>query len=94
MNVKEITKLQKEHGFYGTQEIINDGTVWHMEGGMGRHAMDTLWTGATMLPKKDFRNAYGGHVPSRDMIKDGSTGSKENCINFWNKYKDSGILIW
>ena len=94
MNVKKITKLQKEHGFYDVQQLINDGTVWHMEGGMGRHAMDTLTAGATMLPKKYFCNAYGGLVPSRDMIKDGSTGSKENCIYFWNKYKDSGILIW
>ena len=94
MNVKEITKLQKEHGFYDVQQIINNGTVWHMEGSMGRYAMDTLQLGATMLPKKDFSNAYGGHIPSRDMIKDGSTGSKEKCINFWNNHKDMEMLIW
>jgi len=40
LNYSRITKLQKENGFSEMQNLINSGTVWKMEGAMGRKAME------------------------------------------------------
>lgn len=83
MNVKTIKKLQKENGVSELQEMINSGTAWKMEGFIGRSAMDALKSGACMLPLVSHRDFWGNLVPSRRMVKAGSTGSFQNSLRFW-----------
>lgn len=83
MNLTKVKKLQKQFGFDGIQELINNGSAWTMEGAIGREATHTLQIGATLLPDKSFTGPYGNFVPSRKMVKDGTTGSRMNCIRYW-----------
>ena len=83
MNHNKITKLQKLNGFYEMQQLINTGTVWQMEGSMGRHAMYLLEVGACMLPKRAHRDFYGNRIPSRDDLKQGSKGTYQNTVSFY-----------
>lgn len=83
MNYKSILKRQKESGFADMQALINNGSVWQMEGSMGREAMRLLECGACMLPKKSYRDYYGNRIPSRDELKTGSRGTYANSVNFY-----------
>ena len=84
MTIQEITKLQKANGSWETQELINSGLVWKMEGSMGRHAMSLLEMGACYLPKEPKTDYYGNRVPSRDWLEAGSKGTLENTINYYS----------
>jgi hypothetical protein len=46
MKITDIRKLQAAAGYDKMQNIIETGMVWHMEGSMGREAMDLLRVGA------------------------------------------------
>lgn len=84
MNWKTIKKMQDEYGYTDLQELINTGLAWRMEGSVGRTAMSSLQSGACMLPKESFRDAYGNKVPSRDELKEGSTGTYQNTVKFYS----------
>jgi hypothetical protein len=86
MNYSTIKKLQKEFGFDGIQSLINTGDIWKMEGSMGRYAMELLTTGACMLPKKAYRDFYGNRVPSRDELVNGSKGTYNNSVRFYETH--------
>jgi hypothetical protein len=83
MNIRTIHRLQKESGLDIIQSYINNGSVWQMEGSMGRKAMELLESGACMLPKKSFTDYYGNRIPSRDDLKHGSKGTYLNAVRFW-----------
>jgi hypothetical protein len=83
MNIRTIHRLQKESGLDIIQSYINNGSVWQMEGSMGRKAMELLESGACMLPKKSFTDYYGNRIPSRDDLKQGSKGTYLNAVRFW-----------
>ncbi|NBW77228.1 MAG: hypothetical protein EBR34_15755 [Sphingomonadaceae bacterium] len=85
MNWKTIKKMQDEYGYTQLQDLINNGTAWLMEGSVGRTAMSALQSGACMLPKKVYYDAYGSKVPSRDMLKEGSTGTYQNTVKFYSE---------
>ena len=57
------------------QRIINDGSVWHMEGSLGREAMGYLEAGYCELGEKSFRDYWGNRIPSRYEVKAGTTGA-------------------
>ena len=84
MNIKTIYKMQGEYGISYYQKLINDGSIWHMEGSMGRYAIDLLNSGACMLPKTATSDAYGNKIPSRDKLVSGTKGTFENSVNFWS----------
>lgn len=84
MRYNKIKGLQKEHNLAELQGQINDGSVWKMEGSMGRFAMHYLREGVCMLPKISHRDAYGNRVPSREEVTDESAGSYKNCVKFWS----------
>lgn len=84
MKIQTIRKHQKEQGFSEMQSLIDSGIVWKMEGTMGRSAMDLLRCGACFLPKKAYKDYYGNTVPSRDMVKAGTTGSYQNSVNYYS----------
>jgi hypothetical protein len=57
------------------QELINNGSVWHMEGSLGREAMGYLKDGLCELGEKSFRDYWGNRVPSRFEVQAGTTGA-------------------
>jgi hypothetical protein len=59
------------------QRAINNGTVWHMQGSMGRAAMDMIRAGDCVLGTKAHRDYWGNIVPSRFDVKPGTVGSLE-----------------
>lgn len=84
MDVRTIYRRQKECGLDAMQQMINNGSVWKMEGSMGREAMRLLESGACMLPKKAFTDYYGNRVPSRDELKQGTKGTYANAAKYWS----------
>ena len=93
MNLKEIEALQEENGISEMQGMINSGTAWHMEGSIGRGAMSLLKSGACMLPEEHKKDAYGNIVPARTDLKEGTTGTFQNSVNFWNKVEAGEIEL-
>lgn len=87
MRVTDLIKLQEESGVYEIQRMIDDGSVWHMEGSMGRHAMSLLRSGECYLPEASHRDAYGNRIPSRSELAKGTRGTIENSIKYY-KQKD------
>lgn len=84
MNYQTIIRLQKEYGVREMQQLINSGVAWKMEGSIGRKAMRLLKCGACMLPKEFHKDYYGNTVPSRDVLKEGTTGTYKNSVLFWS----------
>lgn len=87
MNYQQIKSIQIEQGIWPMQEWINSGAAWRLEGSVGREASYFLEIGACMLPKTSMVNAYGGVVPSRDMVEKGSKGSFQNSVKYYSNYK-------
>lgn len=85
MNYKTIRRHQIEQGYDQWQFLIDNGTIWHMEGSMGREAMHLLEVGACMLPKKPTRDHYGNYIPSRDELKQGTKGTYKNSVRFYTQ---------
>ena len=85
LKFNQIIKLQKSYGVEGLQESINLGTCWRLEGSNGRFAMSCLEAGVCMLPLEPKNDYYGNRVPSRSMLKQGTKGTFQNSVNFWNR---------
>ena len=81
---KEIIDLQERGGVSDTQEMINNGSAWLMEGSVGRYAMDCLRSGACFLSEKVHYDYYGNRIPSIDEVKDGSVGSLPLSSMYWS----------
>lgn len=88
MNLSQITKLQKEHGVDEMQNLIDTGSVWKLEGSMGRYAMNLLERGVCMLPLEDKYDYYGNRIPSRDKLQPGTKGTFQNSKRFWCDFID------
>jgi hypothetical protein len=93
MHYQKIKQWQADYDLTGTQNSINDGSAWTLEGSVGRHAMSTLESGATMLPKEAKYGSYGQKIPSRDEVKAGTKGSFKACSNFWDKVESGEINL-
>jgi hypothetical protein len=89
LTINKIRKLQAQAGLSQMQNLIDTGDVWHLEGTMGRMAMDYLKCGACFLPDEAHRDYWGNTVPSRKMVKEGTTGSLTNSINYWEEYNEN-----
>jgi len=57
------------------QRLINSGAVWHLEGWIGRMAMEAINSGDCCLGPKGHFDAYGEYVPSRSEVMPGTPGS-------------------
>lgn len=93
MNHNRIKKLQNEYGYSDMQEMINSGIAWRMEGSIGRQAMSLLECGACMLPKEMHKDYYGNTIPSREMLREGTKGTYQNCKDFWTKVYEGEIYL-
>jgi len=89
----QIIILQRYYGVTETQDSINSGQCWLMEGSQGRFAMNMLEAGVCMLPLVPRRDYYGNTVPPRNVIKSGATGSFANSQNFWQKVEDGNYEV-
>ena len=88
MTEQQINEKQKAAGVYEMQTYILDGSVWSMEGSMGRAAMNGLETGEFYLPEKATQDFYGNHIPGRGALKPGSEGTLENSSDYWESVLD------
>lgn len=88
ITIEKIKEFQKGYNITQTQEMIESGQIWKMEGSMGRFAMQCLEAGICFLGETPRYDYYGNLVPSRKMIAEGSTGSLTNAQNFWQKVED------
>lgn len=84
MNIQTIYSRQKSAGVDYMQRLINNGSIWKMEGSMGREAMRLLEAGICMLPKKSFTDYYGNRIPSRDELKGCTKGTYANAVRYWS----------
>ena len=84
MKFQTIKKLQKLYGYAEMQKMIDTGMAWHMNGSYGRAATDCLKVGACMLPTISRRDAYGNTIPSRYQVKEFTTGSYKNSVEFYS----------
>lgn len=85
MNIQTIRRHQQEQGYDQWQHLIDNGSIWHFEGSMGREAMHLLEVGACMLPKVAHRDYYGNRIPSRDELKEGTKGTYKNCVRYYTE---------
>jgi hypothetical protein len=93
LTLEEITELQKQYGLKQTQDWINSGICWLLEGAVGRHAWDTLESGACMLPNEEHKDYYGNPIPSREDVKATTRGSLENSQLFWQGVMEGSIEL-
>lgn len=87
MTIKQITELQKTNGVYEIQEVINNGSIWMIEGSHGRRAMEYLNAGVCYLPLKRYYDYWGNLCPSRSELKKGNIGSLQHAKSFWSDPK-------
>ena len=66
------------------QSMIDNGSVWLLEGSMGRLAMSMLESGECILPLIDHRDYYGNIIPSRNRLVDGTKGTLGRAERFYN----------
>ena len=93
LTLDQIIAMQKHYGVTGTQESINTGLSWHMEGSVGRFANDCIESGICMLPEVRHRDYYGNTVPSRNDLKPGSKGTLENSQAFWKRVEEGNFEV-
>jgi len=88
LTYSQIKSLQKGYKVTQTQEAINSGLCWQLEGSFGRFAMSCIDAGVCMLPKARKRDYYGNIIPSRSDLKKGTKGTFQYSCNFWQKVWD------
>lgn len=93
MNYNRIKSLQKEYGYDEMQAMIDNGSVWRLEGSMGRSAMGCLESGACMLPKQVHSDYYGNRIPARHELKEGTKGTYQNAKEFWEQVENGEIFL-
>lgn len=93
LTIEQITELQEQYGYKETQDWINNGLVWKLEGAVGRHAWDCLGSGICMFPEEQHTDYYGNPIPSRKDVKATTRGSLENSQMFWQGVLEGSIEL-
>ena len=91
MTIERIAELQDANGLKEMQDMINSGQAWLMEGSYGRAAMQNLELGACMLPEVRHKDYYGNPIPSRKDMVQGTKGTLEHSINFWDRFENGEV---
>ena len=68
MNVNDIIDYEdgeqdQEDTVAMFQDMINDGSVWRLQGSYGRTAMDMIRAGLCVLGEEGHRDYWGNYVP-------------------------------
>lgn len=61
------------------QDLIDAGTIWHLEGAAGRAALDAINAGEAILGPRPVRDYWGNLVPAWWMVEPGTPGSPEHA---------------
>jgi hypothetical protein len=73
-----VDPVESARDYYvSLQRVINDGSIWHMEGSAGRNAMDAIKMGYVMVGVEARKDYWGNTVPARSMLEAGSFGTRE-----------------
>ena len=74
INIKDVIAWEngtmtpdRERKFF--QKMVNEGTVWSLQGMYGRRAHDLLNAGEIDYPTKKTHDYYGNPIPTRDDIR-------------------------
>jgi hypothetical protein len=59
------------------QKMIDNGSVWRLQGSYGRQAMELIKSGQCILGPEGFHDYWGNYIPSRFEVKPGTKGSVE-----------------
>jgi hypothetical protein len=78
---EELDGIDDEAQAIAMQKMINSGTVWHLEGAMGRAAMDFINAGLCMLGVEGHKDFWGNYVPGRYEVKAGTKGSYDFVVD-------------
>lgn len=73
----ESGELSEDQAIELFQRLIDDGSVWKLQGSYGRTAMELIQAGRCTLGPIGHRDFYGNYVPSRDEVQPGIPGSPE-----------------
>lgn len=71
----ENGELDEESEIEFYQKIINDGSVWKLQGSHGRRAMQLIEARLCELGEVGHYDYWGNYVPSRYEVKPGTKGS-------------------
>lgn len=63
-------RLSEERIIDLIQSLIDDGSVWRLQGFYGRLAHELIEAGHCTLGPTSHRDFYGNRVPSRDEVED------------------------
>ena len=66
------------------QRAINAG-MWSLQGSYGRSMMHAIECGHCLLGRRDHRDYYGNHIPSRDQVQAGTKGSHSFVVERMGK---------
>jgi hypothetical protein len=58
------------------QRQVNNGTIWSMQGSMGRAAMDAIQSGRILVGLQPHKDYWGNTVPGRDQLEAGTKGTR------------------
>ena len=61
---------------FSTQDLIETGMAWRLEGHIGRQCMAAIEDGRAVLGTVPHRDYYGNRVPSRFEVQQGTLGSQ------------------
>jgi len=67
-----------------TQELIDSGQAWLMEGHIGRQCMAAIENGYAVLGPTAQRDYWGNRIPARTEVQPGTLGS----IEYANKLRE------
>ena len=77
---RKATKFELPAEVIQLQRLINSGEIWKFEGSAGRAAMFEIRVGNNMCASTPCRDYWGNLVPSRDMVKPGTQGSRGRVV--------------
>ena len=75
----EAGELDEQAAIEAFQGMIDDGSVWLLQGSYGRQAMAYIDAGLCALGPRAHHDYYGNRVPGREDVEPGSKGTLEYC---------------
>lgn len=86
LDIQDINAIEgeaesEEDYYLALQRAINSGSAWSFQGSYGRAMMEAIRAGECMLGKSPARDYYGNFIPSRDMVQEGTKGSRQFVVD-------------